>query len=119
MMVEEPDSENSLFSEPMKIRTPSARSARPSRSITPRLVSRSSNSEPHALEILQRMQIFEQIGVAAHDQLPVVVVAAGPARDAGRDHLLRQLIELGAALRQARFRVRAALRPACGRESAH
>src|SRR6516165_631618 len=42
-MVEEPESENSLFSEPMKIWAPSARSARPRRSITPRLVSRSSN----------------------------------------------------------------------------
>ena len=30
-MVEEPDSENSLFSEPMKMRTPSPPSARPRR----------------------------------------------------------------------------------------
>src|ERR1700729_907543 len=43
-MVEEPDSENSLFSEPMKIRTPSACSARPKRSMTSRRVSRSSNN---------------------------------------------------------------------------
>src|SRR5712691_5655688 len=44
MMVEDPESENSLFSEPMKIRMPSACSALPSRSMTSRLVSRSSNS---------------------------------------------------------------------------
>src|SRR6188474_2007323 len=43
MMVEDPDIENSLFSEPMKMRTPSARSARLSRSITSRRDSRSSN----------------------------------------------------------------------------
>ena len=38
-------SENKLFSLPMKIRTPSAVSARPRRSMTPRLVSRSSNRD--------------------------------------------------------------------------
>src|SRR5712691_90669 len=43
MMVEEPDSENSLFSEPMKMRRPSAPWARPRSSITSRRVSRSSN----------------------------------------------------------------------------
>ena len=49
------------------------------------------------------MQVFQQIGVAAHDQLPVLGFAAGPAGDAGRNHLLRQLIEFGAALRQRGF----------------
>ncbi len=51
--------------------------------------------------------------MAAHDQLPVVVFTAGPAGYPGGDHLLRQLIEFGAILRQcglkfeARFRQRA------------
>ncbi len=41
---DEPDSENSLFSEPMKMRTPSALSARDKSSITSFWVSRSANS---------------------------------------------------------------------------
>ena len=71
-MVEEPDSENSLFSEPMKMRTPSPRSARPSRSMTPRLVSSVVEQRAHPLEVLERVQVVEQIGVAAHDQLALV-----------------------------------------------
>ncbi len=72
MMVDEPDSENSLFSEPMKMRTPSAVSARPSRSITPRLVFEIVEQRADAFEILQRVQVFEQVGLAAHDQLAVL-----------------------------------------------
>ena len=119
MMVEEPDSENSLFSEPMKIRTPSARSARPKQIDHAALGLEIVEQQPDPLQIFQRMQIFQQIGVTAHDQLPVVAFAAGPARDPGGDHLLRQLIEFGAVLRQVRFQVRAAPPPAFARESAH
>ena len=71
-MVEEPESENSLFSEPMKMRTPSACSARPSRSTTLALGLQIVEQEPHALEILQRIEVVEQIGLAAHDQLALV-----------------------------------------------
>ena len=35
--------------------------------------------------------------IGGHDQLPVFGFAAGPTRNAGRNHLLRQLIEFGAA----------------------
>ena len=50
------------------------------------------------------MQIFQQIGMTAHDELPIVSFAARPARHAGRDHFLRQFIELGAVLRQRGFK---------------
>ena len=54
----------------------------------------------HPLQIVERVQVFQQIGVTAHDQLAVVVVATRPARQSGGDDLLRQLIEFGLALRQ-------------------
>ena len=101
-MVEEPESENSLFSEPMKMRTPSARSARPSRSITSRLRLEIVEQEPYALEILERLEVLEQVGLAAHDQLALVGLAAGPAGEPGGDRPLRQLVELG--LRRPRAR---------------
>ena len=78
-MNDEPDSENSLLSEPMKIRTPSACSARSSRSMTSVLVSRSANSEPHALQIVERGQVFQHPRLAAHDQL--AAGTAAPARE--------------------------------------
>ena len=114
-MVDEPDSENSLFSEPMKMRTPSACSARPSRSMTPRLVFEIVEQQAHALEVLERMQIVEQIGLAAHDQLALVALAARPAREPGRDDALGQLIELGLAGFERAFELGRALRRACGR----
>ena len=49
------------------------------------------------------MQIFQQIGVAADDELAILALAARPARDSGRDRLLRQLIELGPGLAQRGF----------------
>ncbi len=58
--------------------------------------------QPHPLEIVHRVQVFEQIGLAAHDQLPLVGIAAGPAREPGRDDLLRQLIEFGLRLASPR-----------------
>ena len=63
------------------------------------------------------MQVFQKIGVAADDQLPVLAFTAGPARDPGGDDLLRQLIQFGAVLRQrglkleARFGQRPAANP--------
>ena len=48
--------------------------------------------------------------MTAHDQLPVIVLAAGPARDPGGDDLLRQLIEFGAVLSQCSFKFEARLR---------
>ena len=119
MMVEEPDSENSLFSDPMKIRTPSARSARPKQIDHAALGLEIVEQQPDALEILQRMQIFQQIGVTAHDQLAVFAFAAGPAREPGRDHLLRQLIEFGAVLRQRGFEFEPRFGQRSARESAH
>ena len=104
MMVEEPDSENSLFSEPMKIRTPSARSARPSRSITPRLVSRSSNNSRTRSRSSSACRSSSRLAWPRTISWRSSLVAAGPARDPRRDHLLRQLIELGAALRQRLFK---------------
>ena len=84
MIVDEPDSENSLFSEPIKMRAPSAPSARPRRSIDAALGFEIVEQEPHAFEVFQRVEVVEQVGVAAHDQLAVVAVAAGPAREPAR-----------------------------------
>ena len=102
-MVEEPDSENSLFSEPMKMRTPSARSARPSRSITSRRVSRSSNKSrtrsrsASALRSSSRCAwprtISLRSSLSPPDQL---------AKPVG-DELLGQLVELGLARLQRAF----------------
>ncbi len=50
------------------------------------------------------MQIFQQVGVAAHDQLPVIAFTTGPACDPGGDDFLRQRIEFGAILRQGGFK---------------
>ena len=47
----------------------------------------------HALEILERLEVIEQVGVPAHDQLAVAAVAARPAREPGRHHLLGKLVE--------------------------
>ena len=72
MMVEEPDSENSLFSEPMKMRTPSARLGPAQQIDHAALGFEIVEQQPHPLEIVERVQILQQIGVAAHDQLPLV-----------------------------------------------
>lgn len=85
-MVEEPDSENSLFSEPIKIRTLAALGA-PEQIDHAALGLEVVEQRFDALQIVERMQILEQIGMAAHDQLPILVLAAGPARDSGRDDL--------------------------------
>ena len=46
----------------------------------------------------------------SHTLLPILAFAAGPACDSGRNHLLRQLIEFGAALRQRGFKFEARFR---------
>ena len=56
--------------------------------------------QPHAFEVFSACKSSEEIGMAAHDQLAVVAFTAGPARDPRGNHLLRQLVELGAVLRQ-------------------
>src|SRR5262249_60892109 len=53
--------------------------------------------ETHALEVLERLEIVEQVGVAAHDQLAVGALAAGPAGEPGLDEAMGERVELGAA----------------------
>ena len=100
-MVEEPDSENSLFSEPMKMRTPSALlgAAEQVDHVAPRL--QVVEQQPHPLEVLQRLEVVEQVRLAAHDQPALVALAARPARQPVVDDLLRQLVELGLRLLHA------------------
>ena len=114
-MVEEPESENSLFSEPMKMRMPSAFSARPSRSATRALGLEIVEQQAHALEVLQRVQVVEQVGLAAHDQLALLALAARPARKARRHDALGELIELGLARLERALELDARLGAACGR----
>src|SRR6185437_1412190 len=45
----------------------------------------------YALEVFHRAQVFQQIGVPAHDQLAFVARPARPARKARGDDLLREL----------------------------
>src|ERR1700730_16216092 len=122
MMVEEPESENSLFSEPMKRRTPSASSARPNRSTRPRLVSRSSNKErtrsrsaralrsssrlawPRTISLRSALSPPDQLASPASTRrgLSAPDSAAGPpppgpARDPRLAQPVRERIELGAA----------------------
>ena len=113
MIVEEPDSENSLFSDPMKIRTPSARSGTAQQIDHAALGFEIVEQQPHPLQVFKRVQIFQEIGVTAHDQLPVIALAARPARDPGGNDLLRQLIEFGSAPGSMPFQVQAAPRPTC------
>ena len=97
MMVEEPESENSLFSEPMKMRTPSAALGAAEQVDHPALGFERVEQRAHPFQIVERVQVLEQIGVAAHDQLALLALAARPAREPGGDDLLRELIELGLA----------------------
>ena len=97
-MVDEPDSENSLFSEPMKMRAPSAPFGAAEQVDHAALGLEVVEQEPHTFEVFQRPQVVEQVGVPAHDQLAVLAPAAGPAGETGCHDLLRQLVELGLAL---------------------
>src|SRR5262249_58583238 len=47
-----------------------------------------------ALQVLQRAQILEQVGVTAHDEPPLVLLSARPAGEPGCHDLLRELVEL-------------------------
>ena len=77
-IIDEPESENSLFSEPMKMRTPSPASARDRRSMTSFFVSRSANSRRMRSRSSSAVRSSEQIGLAAHDQL--LRLASSPAQ---------------------------------------
>src|SRR6476646_2792437 len=50
--------------------------------------------QPHPLEVLERLEVVEQVRRAAHNQLALVALAARPARQAGGDDLLGELIDL-------------------------
>src|SRR5215831_9551676 len=49
----------------------------------------------NALQVLQAVDVFEQVGLAANDQALLLIERARPRGDAGLDHLLRQPVELG------------------------
>src|SRR5262249_11263900 len=109
-MVEEPDSENSLFSEPLKMRTPSARALGPRDNVDQAALGLEIvEQEPPPLEILQRLEILKQVGMAAHDQAALVVLAAGPAGEPCFDDLLGELVELGLAGGERPFEIRLGL----------
>ena len=74
-----PDSENSLFSAPMKIRTPSPVSARWSRSMTSVLVSRSSKSRRMRSRSSSAVRSSSRLRLAAHDQPPLGRPAGPPS----------------------------------------
>ena len=96
-MVEEPDSENSLFSEPMKMRTPSAarrvRADRSRRAWSPdrRTAAARARDLPSAWRSSSRLAWPRTISWRSS------LLAAGPAGEPGGDQLLGQLIEFGAA----------------------
>ena len=96
-MVEEPDSENSLFSEPMKIADAFGLfgAAQQIDHLAPgfQIV----EQQPDPLEVGDRLEVVEQMRLTAHDQLALVAFAARPAGKAGGDDLLGQLIEFGLA----------------------
>ena len=50
------------------------------------------------LEIVDRHQVLEQIGLTAHQQAAVLVLRAGPGGEAGGNDLLRQCVQLGLGL---------------------
>src|SRR5262249_47844772 len=50
--------------------------------------------QAHALEVLQRLEVVEQVGVAAHDQPALRALAARPAGEPGRHDLLGGHVEL-------------------------
>ena len=75
--------------------------------------------EAHALEVGERLEVFEQMRLAAHDQLAFVAFAAGPAGETGGNDLLRQLVELGLTLLQPLLDFGPDLGKRCGRDSAN
>ena len=69
-IIDEPESEKSLFSEPMKMRTPSPPSARGEEVDHVGLGLEIGEEQADALEILGRAEVLEEVGLAAYDQLP-------------------------------------------------
>ena len=59
----------------------------------------------HPFQIAERTKIVEQIGVAAHDQIALVAVAARPARQSFGDQPLGQRVEFGAARFERLFEI--------------
>ena len=100
-IIDEPDSENSLFSEPMKMRTPSPRLGAVEQVDHVLLGLEIGEQQPDALEVLERREVLEQVGLAAHDQLALAALQARPAREPGVDQPLGEVVEFrlgGAAL---------------------
>src|SRR6266699_391652 len=85
MINEQPATPNRWLSAPIKIWTPSAFLLASRRRSTVSLVSSISNSE--------RSHVFQEIGLAAHDQR-AGAVATGPARQAARHHPRGQFVKL-------------------------
>src|SRR5439155_1189169 len=50
--------------------------------------------QAHALQVIDRLEVLQQMRGAAHDQLALIALAARPAREAGRDDLLGERVEL-------------------------
>ena len=108
---EEPDSENSLFSEPMKMRTPSAFSDSPEQLHEVALALEIVEQVADALQVLLRGEVLQEVGLAAHDEALAVVERARPFGEPGLDDLLRQLVELGAGALQLLLDARCAPPP--------
>ena len=92
---DEPESEKSLFSEPMKMRTPSARFRSAEQFDDVLFGFEGIEKLADALEIFCRRDVLQEIALAAHDQALAIVGDAGPFGEAGLDDLLRQLVEFG------------------------
>ena len=75
------------------MRTPSAPSARVSRSITSVCVSRSAKQQADALEVLRRLEILQEVRLPAHDELARLCRADRRGK-AGFDESCRQRVEL-------------------------
>ena len=54
--------------------------------------------EPHPLQIGKRLEVLQEMSLAAHNQLALVALAARPARKARCDDFLGQFVEFGLAL---------------------
>jgi hypothetical protein len=81
----------------MKMRTPSPCSA--SQQLDDVLLGfQVVEEQANALQILQRLDVPDEVGHAAHDQCATVLGASRPCRHSGGDDALRQLVDLSAAL---------------------
>ena len=82
------------------------------------MVSRSSNNKPHPFQIGERLEVFEEVRLAADDQFALVALAARPACKTGGNDLLRQFVEFGLALLEPLLDLALDARQAYGRECA-